>query len=463
MTRYGYIFALTLLLIIPFRSYGQQELTLSRCREMALEHNKQMEIADANKEKAAYDVKAYKANYLPKITATGNYLYTSAKMKKTIAGGYLPTFVPDGSGGLVPNILTTVDGNPIFKEYAYFPDMDIELKLSGTYTAGVKAEQPIFMGGKVTAAYRMSKIGEQIAGMNRELTEDEVILKTDEAYWTHVKTEELYRTALKYRDLVAELQRNVDNAVKVGMKPRNDALKVTVKLNEAELQVLQADNAVRLSRMNLCHVIGLPLTSQVTVPASSDIPDVSVVRGDDISARPEYSMLAKQVELYEQQTRLARSEFMPNLGVMANYGYANGLKLNGSRLLDKWAFSAVVSLNVPIFYWGEGRNKVRSAESDKRIAALQRDDATEKMELELSRAINTYHEAVVEDELTTRSLSQAEENLKVSRDFYDVGMETLANLLEAQTLWQQAWAEQVRAKTSLRLSETQYLKAIGEL
>ena len=51
----------------------------------------------------------------------------------------------------------------------------------------------------------------------------------------------------------------------------------------------------------------------------------------------------------------------------------------------------------------------------------------------------------------------------MSRDQYEVGMENLTNLLEAQAQWQQAWSDWVDAKASLKLSETEYLKAIGKL
>lgn len=462
MKRIKYIFAsLGLLAAIPV--WGQQALTLEQCRELALENNKQMAIAAENREKAGYDVNTYRANFFPKISATGNYLFTSTHMEKTIPGGYLPTFVPDANGQLVPNILTTVDGVPLFKEYAYFPDMDLDLKLNGTYMAGLRLEQPIYMGGKVNSAYRMSKIGEQIAGLNEEKTRAEVILQSDEAYWTYVQTLELATTARAYKELVAQLLTDVQNAYDAGMKPRNDLLKVQVKLNEAELQVLQAENGVRLSRMNLCHVTGLPLTSEIEARDNLEEPVFAMLPGSDITDRPEYEMLSKQVELKEQQVRLARSEFLPNIGVAGNFGYANGLKLNGDKLLDKTSFSAVVSVSIPIFHWGEGRNKVRSATAEREIAALQRDEWAEKMDLELQQARNEWEESNMEVVLNTRSLAQAEENRQESRERYEAGMETMSDHLEAQTLWQQARSELVRARTQARLSETRYLKAAGRL
>lgn len=451
-------FCLTASFTLP----AQQALTLAQCREMALENNKQMAISAENRKKAGYDVKTQRANFLPKLSVTGNALFTSTGMKKSIPESYLPTFVPDG-GTLVPNILTTIDGVPLFKEYAYFPGLDLELKLNGAYMAGVQLEQPVYMGGRITSAYRMSKIGEEIAGLNEALTRAEVILLSDEAYWSYVQTIELTKTAYAYKDLVTSLLRDVENAYNAGMKPRNDLLKVQVKLNEAELKALRAENGVRLARMNLCHVIGLPLTTTLLAGDSLSGQAFTGFPLSDITTRPEYGMLSKQIELKDQQIKLSRGEFLPSVGVMGSFGYVNGLKLNGSKLLDKTSFTAMVSVSIPIFHWGEGRNKVLSSTTERSIAMFRRDELSEKMELELQKAHNELEESRVEALLTTRSVEQAGENMRESRNRYDAGMETMSDHLEAQTLWQQASGDQVRARTSVRLSETRYLKAAGRL
>lgn len=443
---------------------AQQIMTLEQCREMALENNKQIAIAEKTNEKADSDVKAYKANYFPKLSLSGNYLLTNASSKLTIPGGYLPTFIPGADGSLVPNVLTTSpSGETIFKEYAYMPDTEFRLKFNNSYTAGIRAEQPLYMGGKITAAYKMARIGHELANLNNNLTRNEVLVLTDEAYWNYVKVYELHKVAGKYKDVVNELFRNVQAGHEVGMMQRNNVLKVQVKLNEAELQLRKAENAMRLARMNLCHVIGLPLTTEIALPDSFESPDATIAYQADITQRPEYSMLNKQVELKRQQTKLVRSEFLPNVGVAAMYNYSYGIKMNDKPIIDNTSFGAVVSVNIPLFQWGEGRNKVRSARTEQKIAELKQADTNEKMELELVQAINNVDEANLEVSLTKNSLAEAEENLKTHKDMYEEGMATLADYLEAQTTWQKANADCVSASAALRLNLTKYKKASGKL
>jgi outer membrane protein TolC len=446
-----------------FRIQAQQVMTLEQCREMAIENNKQMAIAERTNDKALTDVKAYRANYFPKLSLSGNYLFSSASSTFTIPGGYLPTYVPGTDGSLVPNLLTTNSTDPVFKEYAYMPDTEFKIKMNNSYTASLLAEQPIYMGGKITAAYRMAKIGRDLAGLNGNLTRSEVLVITDEAYWNYVKACELRKVAEQYKGVVEELLRNVEAGHEVGMVQRNNVLKVQVKLNEAELQLRKTENATRLARMNLCHVIGLPLTTEIALPETFETVDSQISYSADISQRPEYVMLDKQVELKRQQTKLVQSEFLPNIGVAAMYNYTYGVKINDKPLLDNTSFGAVVSVKIPLFQWGEGRNKVRSARTEQKIAELKQADVNEKMELELMKAINEVDEAQLEVKLTKNSLAEAEENLKTHKDMYENGMATLVDYLEAQTAWQKAGADQINANAALRLSLTRYQKASGKL
>ena len=76
------------------------------------------------------------------------------KSSFTIDGGYLPTYVPQLDGTLKPNLLLNPltgekvigpDGNPVFNQYAFMPDIELELGLRGVYSAGLMLEQPIYI------------------------------------------------------------------------------------------------------------------------------------------------------------------------------------------------------------------------------------------------------------------------------------------------------------------------------
>ena len=412
---------------------AQETLTLEQCREMALKYNKEMAAAARQTESARYTAKSYKGNFFPNFSLSGTGIYSTSDGSLGIAGGNLPTFLPDATGQFLPN-----------KGFAYFPGIDLNYKIGMVYMGGIQVEQPLYMGGKIRAAYKMSLLGKEMAQLSETLTASEVIVKTEQAYAQVIKAKEMKKVADKYNAVLTELMKNVESAHKHGLKPQNDVLKVQVKLNESELNIRKADNALRLATMNLCHYIGKPLTADIrTADTFPEVAQDIRLQTADISARPEYAILNQQVAIAKQQVKLNRSELLD--------------------LFDGGSFSVLLNVSVPLFHFGANSNKVRAAKAKLEQARLEQENMNEQMLLELAQSVNNLDEARLESTIAERSLQQAEENMRVSRSQYDVGLETLSDHLEAQALWQQAYETKVDARFRLYLNYITYLKATGTL
>lgn len=445
---------LLILLLLGNRSAVAQNttLTLQDCRDLALKFNKQLQASKSSVDAAKFTAKSYKANFFPNIKANAIGLYSGASLSYNSGEGQLPVF-------------STSSGQPVpTGEFAFFPGVALKLDIEGLFNGGVMLEQPIYMGGKVRNAYKMANIATQMALADKQRTENEVIFATDNAYTLAVQAQELYKVASSYKLLLDELLKNVESAHKHGLKPKSDVLKVKVKLNESLLAVKKAENAIRLAKMNLCYMIGKPLSSSVELE-NNIVVDLNELNAfiTDISSRPEYVLLSKQVDLVNQQVKLSRSEMLPNVGLMGSYGYTYGLKLNDKNMFNNFNYAFMVNVSIPIFHFGAGRNKVKAAKAKLEQTIKNRDDLNLKMELELAQAVNNLDEAKLEYEISGIALNQAQESVSVSEGEYKAGLETLANLLEVQALWQQAYEQNVMAKFNLYLTYMAYKKACGTI
>jgi outer membrane protein TolC len=441
---------------------AQHILTLEDCRNAAVQNNKKILEAKTLQQKTAIDVKSCQAYFLPSLSASGLGYLGNASTDFMFSIPPIMLFEVNALRDELPDIFDGIVD--ILEPYSSVQVPDIHFNFESKYlaTAGVVLQQPLFMGGKIAAAYKMSKIGKNLADLNVERTINEITVKTDEAYWLYVQTMELKKTAIRYNTLLEELSHSVQNAYEEGILPLNDVLKVKVKWDEGQLQLRKVENGIRLSRMNLCQVIGFPLDSTFEVVDSIEIQDF-IFQTETVFSRPEYAMLAKQIELKTQEVRLVRSEFLPQIGISGGYNYMYGLRLNGKNLLNSSSFSGILSVQIPVFQWFRGNNKIKSAKLEVQLAQIEQEELTEMMNLELRKAYNDYDEAKFKVKLSQTTLNQAEENLRVSRDHYQEGMMTLADYLEAQTIWQKAAADLIQAKAAQRLAETCYLRAAGKL
>ena len=216
--------------------------------------------------------------------------------------------------------------------------------------------------------------------------------------------------------------------------------------------------------MNLCRVVGLDLNTalQAADSLSGMVTPGILEDGVTVTQRPEYSILDKEIELKQKQVELTRSDFLPQLGVSLSYGYTDGISVNGESE-GIASFVALASLKVPVSHWCEGRNKIKAMKAEQEISELKKEDASQMMLLEATKARFGVEDAAMRVKLTAHSLTQAQENLTESKNRYEVGMETLTDYMEAQAQWQKAWSDWIDAKAGLRLSETGYLKATGRL
>lgn len=67
----------------------------------------------------------------------------------------------------------------------------------------------------------------------------------------------------------------------------------------------------------------------------------------DITRRPEYGILDKQVAIARQQVKLNRSELLPKVGIKGSYDYVHGLELNEKNFLDNASFSVLLNVSIP--------------------------------------------------------------------------------------------------------------------
>jgi outer membrane protein TolC len=185
-----------------------------------------------------------------------------------------------------------------------------------------------------------------------------------------------------------------------------------------------------------------------------------------ITKRPEIMLLQKFLEAEKIQEKMLRADLKPTIGVSAN-----GISAFGKQGVNptKHSTNAMVSyygllnVNIPIFEWGAKKQKIKQQQY--RIAAQQfrLKEIQELISLEVQQAYIQLNESAKRIELSGTSMEQAEENLRLSNDRFRAGTITGKDVLEAQTIWQQAYSNIIDAKVEYKINEANLRKAIGEM
>lgn len=413
---------LVLISVVFFRYGGiTQEISLSleQVRSLALEHNKKLQKAEKALEAAKAAQAAAQTGGKPTLDGSAAGIYLS---------GPLNTLLP-------------------------------EFQASAT----LSATQVIYAGGKVQNAKKLAASSVEMQKAQKALTEDEVLLSVESAYWNIVNLKEKNVLARRYADLLGALHKNLKNSFDAGLIYKNDLLKVEVKINEAALNITKAEDGLTMAKLSLAQLTGLddPLfdIQDKTVGQYSPVP---VADSSMIANRPEIVMLNKAVEIQGLQTKLLQADQRPTVALSA-YGIAAfGKHINFKNGNNTMPFGAgFLSVNVPIFDWGRRKQKVREQQFKTDAQRLELEETSELIGLEIKNAWFQLNQSAKRIGLSEKSLKQAEENLRLNQDRLDAGTVVGEDVLEAQVLWQQAYSDLIDARAAYKINEAKYRKAIG--
>ncbi len=480
---------------------AQQLLTLDSCRSMALRNNKQMGISKLKQDIAANTRKALRTKYLPKVSAIGGYEFVSKEI--SLLNSEQKSALNNLGSNLVGNItqqapsmitnwvqqgLITMEQaqqlSQMFSQYAPTFGSHAANALDGIgqsitnafrtdnrnmFAVSVMVRQPIYMGGAITAANKMADIAENMMAVSAESTFQNTLYNIDQAYWQVVSVRQKERLANSFLEVVKKLDGDVEKMIREGVATRADGLKVKVKVNEAEMNVTQAQDGLVLSKMLLCQLCGLPLDSDIKL-ADEDKEDIAIASTADdmnvqtaIENRPELKLLQNTVDIARQTTKLVRAAYLPHIALTGGYLATNPNVYDGYRNKFGGVWNIGVLVHVPIWNWFEGEYKVRATKAATSMANLELTEAQEKIELQVTQCKFKLREANKKLAMAAKNVEKAEENLRCANLGFHEGVLTATEVMEAQTAWVQALSQKIDAQTEVQLSQVGLKKALGIL
>ncbi|HET7733159.1 MAG TPA: TolC family protein, partial [Paludibacter sp.] len=447
--------------IVSMQMYSQKVLQLEECRQMALTHNKSVQMARESVNAAREMKKAAFTQFLPNFSANGAYTWNEKNLSMLSEDGMLPvgTKMADGSFGFtadqISNKWTLVNGQPVpldannvpfnpktspdkiqWKGYALLPKSAMEFDIHNVFAGTIGFVQPIFMGGKIMELYHIAKYGENLANAQKENKITELLLEVDEAYWRVVSLENKVKLAKEYRNLIAKVDTNVNVMIEEGVATKAEALKVKVRLNEADITVTRAEDGLNLSKMALNQLCGIPLDESYTLvdtdlASETAIPLIPIDQA--LANRPEIKALTQAENIAKSNEKIMLSRFLPNIGLTGNYLVSNPNSFDGFKNEFGGMFTVGVVANVPLFHFGDKFHTLNAAKSQHRIATLQLEETKEKMQLQIKQCSYKVAESIKKKAATQHNIENAEENLGYATEGFAAGVITSTDLLGAQT------------------------------
>lgn len=421
---------------------GSLTLTLDEAIEIALTDNPTVKVANLEIERYDYVRKQAVASLYPQVDASAAYQLALRRqeMAEGLSFGGKNTFNVAGNVSL-----------PLF-----VPSVYRQMKMTRTQMA--------------------------TAVESARATRIDLVAAVRSAYYNVLLAEQSLEVL---NEAIITTQRVVDNTRNLyenGLAAEYDYITAQVQLSNLKPQVLQAQNAIELTKLQLKMYLSIPENVEIEVSGSLDDFRERVLLGEDyttdISENTTLRTLDLQRELLEHQEKLIQTTRMPTIAAFGQISYIGQERVNLGGLLGGmaggststaeqskfwWQYPITVGaqINIPLFAGLKKTNQLREVRNQIAQLDIQREYAVEGVRLQVEQSINTLltaRETMLSNELT---VEQATKAYDISLTRYNAGAGTILELNASQLSLTQAQLAYSQSIYDYLSAYAQYEKALG--
>lgn len=418
------------------------QLSLDEAIEIALNENPTIKVANLEIERYDYVRKQAAASLYPQIDASAQYAYSIRRqeMAENFSFGGKNTFNVAGNIAL-----------PLFA-----PSVYRQMKMTRTQ-----------MASAVESA-RANRIG--------------LVASVRSAYYNVLLAEQSLDVL---QEAVITTQRVVDNTRSMyenGLVAEYDYITAEVQLSNLKPQVLQAQTAIELAKLQLKMFLSLPENTELSVTGTlNDFRDQVLLGEDystDISENTTLRSLDINRELLVHQEKLIQTTRMPTIAAFGSISYIGQERVDLSGLMGggmgggtavqeqskfwwQYPISVGAQISIPIFSGLKKTNQLREVRNQISQLDLQREYTEESVKIQVQQAIHTLLTARENMQSNALTVEQAQKAYDISYARYNAGAGTILELNSSQLALTQAQLNYSQSIYNYLEAEALYKKALG--
>ncbi len=327
------------------------------------------------------------------------------------------------------------------------------------YLTDVNIGMTLFDFGKTSTQVKIQDLNVNASKADYEDAAAQVTLNVKNAYYNLLQNQRNRDVAI---DTMKQFQQHLEQAnafFRSGTKPKFDVTKAEVDLGNSRLNVLKAENAVRVARITLKDVMGIPEKADFAVMDNlayqkSDL-QLNDVLKTAYSNRPDLRSVIAKRESTEKSIDLAKKGYYPVLSGSAGYGYSG----TDFPLGNGW--NAGATLNFPLFTGLLTKYQVDEAKANLEILKSNEDSIRQAIFLDIQQAYLYVQDTAEQISMAEMTVLQAKENYDLASGRYRTGVGNPIEVADATITLNNARATFNTALYNNKIAQAALEKAIG--
>lgn len=336
---------------------------------------------------------------------------------------------------------------------------------SDTFTSQANLNMTLYNFGKREGTVQAARETVDATREDFSTTTQDIVLSVKQSYYTYLGTQALVRVrqdTVRNREL---LVRQAQGFYEVGTRARIDVARAEANLYTARADLIAAENAVKIAWVTLRNAMGSPRLPEQ--PVAQDSPELELsmnlagARTIAFDNRTELRSFEAQRRASDQLIATARRGHLPDVVFDAFYGRRNSSG-GGETFPLQPAWQAQVSLNIPIFDGFRTTNRVEETLHNYYNIRAQEEERRQQIALEVEQSYLRVVETQERILATESATKAAKENLDLAQGRYQVGVGSIIEVTDAETLYTDAQTTYVRTLYEYRIADAQLARAMGD-
>ncbi len=341
------------------------------------------------------------------------------------------------------------------------------------YNIGIGGNVTLFNGLSNYANISQKKDNLKAAEYNIDKQKQNIVFQTADLYYTVLNAEEMLKVRDENVHYYQKFLETVQERNRLGAVAIADVYSAQVQLGNAELLLIQAQNAFEIAKSNLLNFLSLNILDDYTFEDPfgtdkvvntdlymKDFEDLNAMVSTALDTRFDYKSQALIVSAAENGVTIARSGVFPQLtGNYSYYTYA----IEVNKLFNRKLLNFGLTLSIPIFSNFNVESSiqlatvnVKNARED--LTALQR-----QIKIEVKQAYLDLVAAKKSLDVAVKNVTAAEQTRRINQERYNLGSATILDVLQASRDYVDALRNKINAVYEFYRQHHKLNNALGRL
>ncbi|MEL7529721.1 MAG: TolC family protein [Bacteroidota bacterium] len=413
-----------LLLVMPAQSQNDNLWDLQKCLDYAANNNLRLQQAGLNVRSAELSLNQAQDNRLPNANA-----FISAR----------------NSFGF------SID--PVTDQFTTQGIFSLSPSLSSNVT--------IYNGFRLKNLIRQSEVDLLASQSDLDNNKNSLVLNIATAYLQVLSDYETLESARIQLTSTKEQRDRTAKLVRAGSLAQADLLQLESQIATQERTLVNAENSLDISYLNLRSIMNLPADEvfeverpELAAPTETDLPGLQEIINYAQNTQPSVEAADLRIRSAQINQAIAQAGKLPSLsaGAGVGTGYTSGLVINGEPVSVADQFSRQfggnigLSLNVPIYNRGQNETNIQQAKIGIENAQLNADIVRQDLQVTIQQSYVDVENAYSSYQSIERQIEALDLTFKNTEKQFNLGLVNSVDYLIAQNNLNQARFDLVRTK-----------------